>query len=58
MKDFKKWLYTEYSNDVPKYIEDTLLNENIPKKWINPASKIYGSLKLPEFTKEYKYLTE
>jgi dTDP-4-amino-4,6-dideoxy-D-glucose ammonia-lyase len=41
---FKKWLYSEYSNNIPKHIEDIILQENIPLKWAIPASKIIHHL--------------
>ena len=51
--EFKKWLYTEYSNNIPQNIIDTLIGENIPKKWVIPASKIIHHLsEMPWYTQK------
>lgn len=41
---FKKWLYSEYSNNIPFSIKNIFLEENIPMEWVIPASKIVHHL--------------
>mgnify|MGYP004453458659 FL=1 len=41
---FKKWLYSEYSSNIPSPIKDILIQENIPTEWIIHASKIIHHL--------------
>ena len=53
MKEFKNWLYKEYSNNIPQYIVNILLKENIPQKWIVPSSKIIHYMsEMPWYSQE------
>lgn len=36
---FKKWLYSEYSNNVPKHIEDIVFTRKYPPKMDNSLFK-------------------
>lgn len=42
--NFKQWLYTEYSDNLPNDIKNLILGEGIPEKWVIPASKIIHHL--------------
>ena len=49
----KKWLYKEYTKDIPLDITNILLKEDIPRSQIIPASKIIHFLsEMPWYTQE------
>ena len=53
MNNFRKWLYEEYSDNVPSKVIDRLANEDIPKKWIIPAARIVHRLsEMPWYSQE------
>ena len=52
-KDFQNWLYGEYSDNVPNEIIEIFKNENIPERWLTPATKIVHRLsEMPWYTQE------
>ena len=52
-KDFQNWLYGEYSDNLPNEIIEVFKNENIPERWLIPATKIVHRLsEMPWYTQE------
>ena len=50
---FKIWVINEYSSTLPYYVNEGLIQENIPLKWIVEASLIVHRLsEMPWYTQE------